>query len=303
MEPTMNAGVPKISIVTACLNHGKYLEDAILSVVEQGYPNFEHIVIDGASSDNTLEVLKRYPHVRWISEPDKGQSDALNKGFRMAAGSLVGWLNADEYYLPGAFATISKTALNNPKADVFYGDCIFVDEKGRLQRAKTAHGFDYRMLLYYGCFIITATTFFRRDIFDENHFLDLDYRVVMDFEYFVRLAAAGKSFHYINGFLGAFRWLETNASLQHVRRRQERLRVQRTWSVFKAPDSVYDTLAKFYQTKRVAVKALSGSYTKEWKVLRHAPKQTRWFQQAEDLVTCRSLVTKHIPHFAGAEIP
>jgi glycosyltransferase involved in cell wall biosynthesis len=298
----MKNGLPKISIVTACLNHGKYLEDAILSVMEQGYPNFEHIVIDGASKDNTLEVLKRYPHVRWISESDKGQSDALNKGFRMATGDLVGWLNADEYYLPGAFESITHAAQDNPTADVYYGDCIFVDAQGRLKRAKTAHGFDYRMLLYYGCFIITATTFFRRDIFDENYLLDLDYRVVMDFEYFVRLAAAGKTFHYTNSFIGAFRWLETNASLQHVRRRMERLRVQRTWSVLKAPDTVYDALAKLYQTKRVAVKMLRGSYGNEWKILRNAPKKTLWFQRAEDLDTCKTLFSKRLPHFAKADI-
>ena len=180
---------PKISIVTACLNDGLYLEDAILSVLQQNYPNFEHVVIDGGSHDNTLDVLRRYPHVRWISEPDGGQSDALNKGFRMATGDLVGWLNADEYYLPGALESVARTAATSPQADIFYGDCLFVDASGHLQRAKTAHAFDYRMLLYYGCFIVTATTFFRRGLVQQNRMLDTDYRVVMDFEFFVRSAA------------------------------------------------------------------------------------------------------------------
>ncbi|MGH9702190.1 MAG: glycosyltransferase family 2 protein [Candidatus Acidiferrales bacterium] len=285
---------PKISIVTACLNHGEYLEDAILSVMRQGYSNFEHIVVDGVSKDNTLEVLKRYPHVRWISEPDRGQSDALNKGFRMATGDLVGWMNADEYYMPDAFAAMAKAAVENPKIDVFYGDVLFVDKDGRLQRSKTAHDFDFNVLLYYGCFVVTATTFFRRQIFEEQMMLDMDYRVVMDFEYFVRLASQGKKFQYVNQIIGAFRWLGTNASLQHTRRRMERLRVQRTWSPRKMSDRGYDTLAKLYQTKRLLMKTLNGAYPKEWRVLRHAPKQTLWFRTYDSFETCRKLMyTRH----------
>ncbi len=286
---------PKISIVTACLNHGEYLEDAILSVMRQGYPNFEHIVVDGVSRDNTLEVLKRYPHVRWISEPDKGQSDALNKGFLMATGDVVGWLNADEYYLPGAFTAIAEAAASNPKTDVFYGDVLFVDKDGRLQRSKTAHSFDYNVLLYYGCFIITATTFFRRRIFEQEFLLDMDYRVVMDFEYFVRLASAGRRFQYVNRLIGAFRWLGSNASLQHTRRRMERLRVQHTWSTFKTSDWIYDTLAKLYQTKRLVMKTINGSYAKEWRILRHVPKQTLWFRTYDSFETCKQLMSKQRP--------
>src|SRR5438552_12461002 len=174
-------GVPKISIVTACLNDGNYLEDAVLSVLRQGYPNFEHIVVDGGSKDRTLEVIGRYPHLRWVSEPDRGQSDALNKGFRMATGDVVGWLNADEYYLPGALPAVARTAAQHPGSHFFYGDCLFVDPEGRLQRAKTAHTFDYGVLLYYGCFIVTASTFFRRELIQDHFLLDTDYRVVMDF--------------------------------------------------------------------------------------------------------------------------
>jgi glycosyltransferase involved in cell wall biosynthesis len=292
---TSRSNAPKISIVTACLNHGEYLEDAILSVMRQGYPNFEHIVIDGVSKDNTIEVLKRYPHVRWISEPDRGQSDALNKGFKMATGDLVGWMNADEFYMPGAFAAMAKAAAANPKSDVFYGDVLFVDKDGRLQRSKTAHDFDFNVLLYYGCFIITATTFFRRQIFDEQMMLDMDYRVVMDFEYFVRLASQGKKFKYVNQIIGAFRWLGTNASLQHTRRRNERLRVQRTWSPRKMSDRGYDALAKFYQTKRLLMKTFNGAYRKEFRVLRHAPKQTLWFRTHQSFETCRSLMSKRQP--------
>lgn len=281
---------PKISIVTACLNDGHYLEDAVLSVLRQNYENFEHIVVDGGSRDGTLALLRRYPHLRWISEPDQGQSDALNKGFRMARGDLVGWLNADEYYMPGALDSIARTAAEFPAADFYYGDCLFVDPEGRLQRAKTAHDFDYRVLLYYGCFIITAATFFRRELIQDGFLLDTDYRVVMDFEYFVRSAAAGKRFQYINRLLGAFRWRQNNVSLQHDRRRLERIRTQHRWSAWKAPDQVYDMLAKFYQGKRAVLKVFNGGYPKEWRILREAARDTNWFRSEEGFDTCQRLL-------------
>src|ERR1700755_1492305 len=93
----------KISIITPSYNQGRFIEDAILSVLSQGYPDFEHIVIDNCSTDNTLDVLKKYPHVKWVSEPDRGQSNALNKGFGLSTGDVLGWLNCDDFYLPGAF--------------------------------------------------------------------------------------------------------------------------------------------------------------------------------------------------------
>ena len=110
---------PRISIVTPCLNMGAFIEDAIRSVQSQAYPNFEHIIVDACSSDNTLDVLKRYPHLRWVSEKDRGQSDGLNKGFRMATGNIVGWLNADEYYLPGAFHAVAYASEANPSIGQF----------------------------------------------------------------------------------------------------------------------------------------------------------------------------------------
>ena len=96
----------KISVITPSFNTGDAIEQAILSVKEQDYTNFEHLIIDGGSTDNTLEILKRYPHLKWISEPDKGQSDAMNKGFQRATGDIVVYLNADDYFLPGAFSAV-----------------------------------------------------------------------------------------------------------------------------------------------------------------------------------------------------
>jgi len=284
------SATPRISIVTPCLNMGDYIEDAIRSVQFQDYPNFEHIVIDASSRDNTVEVLKRYPHLRWVSEKDRGQSDGLNKGFRMATGDIVGWLNADEYYLPGALHTIAQAYQAHPAADVIYGDGISVNDQGRVIRTKPAHCFDYGILLYYGCFIGTLNAFFKRAIFEQGLFIDVDYRVVMDFEYFVRLGAMGKVFTYVPSLLGAFRWTGQNASLQTDKRRQERLRVQRTWSRLKLPDFGYDVLSEVYRAKRISVKLLNGNCWRELRMLSHAGEPTDWFRCGEARKACAGLI-------------
>ena len=96
----------KISVITPCFNASKYLKEAIISVLRQDYPNFEHIIVDGKSTDGTLEIIKNYNHIIWISEPDDGQSDAMNKGFHMSSGEVIVYLNADDYFLPGAFKKV-----------------------------------------------------------------------------------------------------------------------------------------------------------------------------------------------------
>src|SRR5882762_2861563 len=114
----------RISIITPSFNQGKFIEDAIQSVLIQNYPDIEHIVIDNCSTDNTMEVLKKYPHLKWISAKDRGQSDALNKGFDLATGEIIGWLNCDDFYLPGAFQTVHGI-LKQPEWDGVYSDLKF----------------------------------------------------------------------------------------------------------------------------------------------------------------------------------
>ena len=98
----------KISIITVSYNQGKYIEDNILSVLNQHYQNYEHIIIDACSTDGTIEILKKYPHIIWTSEPDNGQSDGLNKGFRKATGDIIAWVNSDDKLYPNALEIINK---------------------------------------------------------------------------------------------------------------------------------------------------------------------------------------------------
>src|SRR5688572_2633651 len=130
---------PKISIITPSYNQGEYIEKTILSVLEQNYPNLEYIIIDGGSTDNSTEIIRKYADriTYWISEPDKGQSDAINKGLKLATGDIVNWLNSDDYYEPGALFKVAE-AFNNPEVNVFAGrshlftgvDTIVYDSQG-----------------------------------------------------------------------------------------------------------------------------------------------------------------------------
>ena len=122
---------PLVSIVTPSYNKGSFVEETILSIKNQTYPHIEHIVMDGGSTDGTLDIMRKYSDsITWISEPDKGQSDAINKGWRMAKGEILAYLNADDTYMPWAVETAMKFLEQNPDLDMVYGDCNIINEQG-----------------------------------------------------------------------------------------------------------------------------------------------------------------------------
>ena len=218
---------PRITIVTPSFNQKRYLLDALESVRSQNYPNLEHLVMDGNSNDGSVELLKDlsaqpgWGHLSWVSEPDRGQSDALNKGFRRATGELVGWLNADDRYRPGCFARIVESATKSPTADVFYGDYTWIDEGGRLLQIRREIEFNRFILLYHRVlFIPTTSTFIRRHVFEKGEFVDERFHYAMDFEYFVRLAMKGYHFQHVPGLLADFRWHGENKSALDPRRQR-----------------------------------------------------------------------------------
>ena len=283
--------LPTLSVITPSYNSADFIEDAILSVARQEGVAVEHIVIDGASTDTTLDIVKRHPHVRWVSEPDRGQSDAINKGFLRASGDLVGWLNADDYYLPGALEATARAAQNHPEADVVYGDCVFVNGDGAIVRSKVEHSFDRAVLMYFGCYIPSTSTFFRRGVLESGLLLDCDYRVCMDFEYFARLAAAGLKFHYVPRVIAAFRWHDSNVSLVNGQRRaQERAMVQQRFGAISGSPRTMNFLAQAARATRLLRKAASGNLTRELRLRQMTGRDTRWMQNAVvPLRTCQTL--------------
>jgi glycosyltransferase involved in cell wall biosynthesis len=197
---------PRISIVTPSYNQGQYLEETIRSVLLQGYPNLEYIIIDGGSTDNSVEIIKKYePFISyWVSEPDEGQSDALNKGFRRATGQLVGWQNSDDYYGCNAFAKAAQLAISAPQYDVLYGITSYVSEDSSFIRNYPVTDFDiYDMMPYLN--MCNQSMFFRKRIFEEENFIDESYNHAMDTEYLIRLALKGYQFKFFPEISGYYR--------------------------------------------------------------------------------------------------
>ena len=161
----------KFSIVTASYNQGRYIRDCIESVKSQTDVEWEHIVQDAGSTDETHAVLHEYPHLKVTIAKDGGMSDGINRGFLKATGDWVMWLNTDDYLLPGALAKVAEFAAKHPDASVIYGDTLFVKENKEVIRRRREHDFNFNVLVFYGCYIQSTTTFFRRDVIQAGHLL------------------------------------------------------------------------------------------------------------------------------------
>ncbi len=183
--------LPLVSIVTPSFNQAPFLEAAIQSVLGQDYPRLEYIVVDGGSTDGSVEIIQKYaPRLTWwVSEPDEGQTDAINKGFARARGQVLAWLNSDDTYLPGAVAAAVEFLQTHPEVGLVYGDANFIDEQGRVIGRFPAAQTDYRRLRQGYVHIPQQAAFFRADLWREVGPLDPTFYFAMDYDLWVRLAA------------------------------------------------------------------------------------------------------------------
>lgn len=204
---------PLVTIITPSYNQGRFIEETLLSVLNQDYPNIEYIVMDGSSTDNTLEILKKYStRITWFSEKDKGQSDAINKGFRLAKGEVIAWLNSDDTYLPGAIRKAVDYLYTNPEAKFVYGEGYHISENGEVLERYPTEQFSYSHLAE-TCFICQPTTFWKKEIFETVGFLNTDLQYAMDYDYWIRIAKKYKSLYYINEYLANSRMYPENKTL------------------------------------------------------------------------------------------
>lgn len=198
--------LPKITLITPSYNQAKFLEKTILSVINQKYENLEWLVFDGGSNDGSLEIIKKYSDyfTFWVSEKDNGQSAAINRGFKMASGEIVGWLNSDDTLYTNCFEEVAKAFLTFPDNDVVYGNFAYIDPEDNILRKKFLPSkISYSKLLYHS-YLGQPAVFYKRELLEKIGFLDVELKFCMDWDFFLRMWKDSKKIH-INEFLATYR--------------------------------------------------------------------------------------------------
>ena len=182
--------LPLVTVVTPSFNQASFLEETINSVLNQTYPNIEYIIMDGGSSDGSLEIIKKYASrlAHWVSEKDRGQTDAINKGFALAKGEVLAWLNSDDTLLPNAIEEAVAYLSEHPDTGMVYGDANYIDEKSKVIGKFPAAETDLPRLRRGYVHIPQQASFFRKSLWEQVGPLDPDFFFAMDYDLWVRLA-------------------------------------------------------------------------------------------------------------------
>ena len=203
---------PLVSIVTPVFNMASYVEETIQSVLSQDYPRIEYIVMDGASTDGTMDVVKKYEgRLRVHSAPDGGAADAVNCGYRMSNGSVFAYLNADDTYLPGAISSAVRHLAANPDAGGVYGEANWVADDGTVLGRYPTHSFD-PVHFARECYICQAASFVRREAFERSGLLDARLHYTFDYDFWIRMSKYYR-LHRIGEFLATSRMHSSNKTL------------------------------------------------------------------------------------------
>jgi len=185
------------TVIVPNLNNASFLGQTLASLAEQQVPDLEVIIIDGGSTDGSVEIIRSWAEAngaRWVSEPDSGQAQAINKGFRMASGEIVTWLNSDDLFPPGAVARAMREFEGDPELDFIWGFCLLIDAEGRPIRIGNADARrELAELRGSRCFIVQPGTWFRRSVFERFGYLDETYHFSFDYEFFLRMAGNVKA--------------------------------------------------------------------------------------------------------------
>ena len=199
---------PKLTIITPSFNQAQYLEQTILSVLNQHYPNLEYFIMDGGSTDGSLEIIKKYePYLAgWVSEKDRGQTDAINKGIRRATGDYIAFQNSDDVFAPDAFSRVADACREHPNTDVFFGDMYITNEDDVILEEMRAPKFCIECHIYEGMQVFNQSLFIKKSRLDQIGLLDESLRFVIDYEIIARLGVEpGVQFRHVAGFWGGFR--------------------------------------------------------------------------------------------------
>ena len=229
----MRSSFERISIITCSFNQGQYIAETIESVLRQGYPNFEHIIVDGMSTDNTPEVLARYQHLTVIREPDAGQADAINKGFRAATGGILCFLNSDDTFESGALERVAREIDPSAGKYVVMGRCRFVDSDGTptgIEHPSAFEDHEHVLAIWNGYTIPQPAVFWSREVYERCGGLDENEQLVLDYDLFCRYSRHYR-FHVVDQLFATYRLHESSKSFRatNAKRLGDSIRVSRRY--------------------------------------------------------------------------
>jgi glycosyltransferase involved in cell wall biosynthesis len=249
-----------ISLVTCSFQQGAFLDATIRSVLDQNHPHLEYMVIDGGSSDGSAEIIRRHATrlAYWVSEPDRGQSDALMKGFARSHGEIQGWLCSDDLLLPGALQAVSAYFADHPQVDAVYGDALWIDSNGELIRPKKESGFHRFAFLFDHNYIPQPSMFWRRSLYDKVGGLDRDFHLAMDSDLWERFSRATRIAH-LPRYLSCMRYYaEQKTRALKPQGRAEDARIRARSSMARWP--LQSALRAAARCQRIIAKAFAGGY-------------------------------------------
>jgi glycosyltransferase involved in cell wall biosynthesis len=214
------ADLPRITVITPSFNQAEFLERTILSVLNQGYPNLEYIIIDGGSTDSSVDIIHKYSEqlTWWVSEHDYGQSAAINKGLRRATGDWIAWQNSDDVFYPNCFAELVEQAELNPRAELIIGDMQIIDEQDKpIQDLRYVRP-TYKSMLAEGMVLTNQAAFWRRSLHERIGYLNEALHYGFDYEWFLRVLNQTDQSRHVSSFWGGLRYHQaTKTSLNQTK--------------------------------------------------------------------------------------
>jgi GT2 family glycosyltransferase len=244
---------PRISVVTPSYNQGEFIEQTIQSVLDQNYSNLEYVIIDGGSTDNSIDIIRKYErHLAfWVSEADRGAADAIAKGFGRITGSIMAYLNSDDVYMPGALNAAAER-FSGSNADLVYGNAQWIDSQGSTIGERRQTPFNASGYLYGGFDLQQPTTFWKREIYQKVGGMDPSFHFTFDTDLFFRFIAAGARFSHIRQLMAGFRIHPTSkSSTQWARCEQELKRLREThlrYPISSVQATLVRTVARLHRT-------------------------------------------------------
>lgn len=274
----------RVSIVTPSFNHGEFIEEAILSVLNQDFPNIEYIIIDGGSTDNSVEVIKKYEHqiAHWVSEPDGGQTQAINKGLKIAKGDIFSWLNSDDLLLPGAISAIVECFQQHPEAGFVYGDYHMIDQSGQTLYKRMVSDYDYGVLVYGRSLITQPASFFTRYVLEDIGYLDEQYDFCMDLEFWIRAAAHDIIFQPLRVPIAANRLhRKTKTFTQHAKLIEQHRQIVKKYSNIWGSEWGFKLSNPFHRIRGVVRRMVQR---KDWCILKTYYSRKRLREENENFI-------------------